>query len=143
MPHATRLEAKPKSAIEIYFDALQLNYLNRRIQLETVTWFLRDNPATEPKGGGQKERLVKAGGKAFVVVVEFALALRASPSSGCGPKTTSRRSFEEASIETSGTLFFFRFLLLFSSLCLCVCVSHLSPYGQDARMYLVSSFNLI
>lgn len=122
MPHATRLEAKPKSAIEIYFDALQLNYLNRRIQLETVTWFLRDNPATEQKGAGQKGRLGRSGGKAFDVV-EFALALRASPSSGCGPKTTSRRSFEEASIETSGTLFFlrFRFLFLFSSPSLCVC----------------------
>lgn len=63
MPHATRLEAKPKSAIEIYFDALQLNYLNRRIQLETVTWFLRDNPATEQKGAGQKGRLGRSGGK--------------------------------------------------------------------------------
>lgn len=118
MPHATRLEAKPKSAIEIYFDALQLNYLNRRIQLETVTWFLRDNPSNRAEGGrAEGER-----GKAFVVV-EFALALRASPSSGCGPKTTSRRSFEEASIETSGTLFFsFVFFISFlPSACVCVC----------------------
>jgi len=48
---AYNIQLKPKSAIEIYFDALQLNYLNRRIQLETVTWFLRANPRQQKKKG--------------------------------------------------------------------------------------------
>lgn len=60
MWHATRF--KPKSAIEIYFDALQLNYLNRRIQLETVTWFLRANP-TQRKGQGDSGTETATAGK--------------------------------------------------------------------------------
>jgi len=119
MWHTTRL--KPKSAIEIYFDALQLNYLNRRIQLETVTWFLRANPRQQKKKKGDSRRVSKAGDgvASWKLKKKCTLNLRwrwGRVQAAGAAQTTSRRSFEEASIETSGTLFFSPFPSFFTFL---------------------------